>query len=74
MILVFVGLTCEKVRFLTLRLTCCFKTITMFQPYYFPEDAGYSVGGPYDFEFYVMQVHYNNPTLKSGKTKFPISY
>lgn len=34
-------------------------------PFYFPDDAGYSVGGPYDFNFYVLQVHYDNPTIKT---------
>ena len=37
------------------------------QPFYFPEEAGYPVGGPNDLSFYTLQIHYDNPTHKIGK-------
>lgn len=35
-------------------------------PYYFPPNTGYPVGGPNDFSFMVMQIHYDNPSHRSG--------
>lgn len=37
-------------------------------PFYFPENTGYPIGGPNDNEgsLMVMQIHYDNPTHKSG--------
>ena len=47
----------------------------IFQPYYFPEEAGYPLGGPNDLNFFVLQIHYDNPTMKPGKIKaFAVIY
>ncbi|KAH3710540.1 DBH-like monooxygenase protein 1 homolog isoform X2 [Dreissena polymorpha] len=35
-------------------------------PYYFPPHTGYPVGGADDNSFYVMQMHYDNPSMKKG--------
>ena len=35
---------------------------------------GYSVGGPTDSAFYVMQMHYNNPRNKSGKSSMNVRF
>ncbi|XP_077980021.1 DBH-like monooxygenase protein 1 homolog [Glandiceps talaboti] len=34
------------------------------QPFYFPEKAGMSVGGPGDPTFFMLEVHYDNPDYK----------
>ncbi|XP_054271287.1 dopamine beta-hydroxylase [Macrosteles quadrilineatus] len=35
-------------------------------PFYYPEEAGYPIGGP-DFNLYaVLEIHYNNPQLHAG--------
>lgn len=33
----------------------------------FPEEAGYPMGGNHDIKYYMIEIHYNNPTLSSGK-------
>ncbi|XP_053380830.1 DBH-like monooxygenase protein 1 [Mercenaria mercenaria] len=35
------------------------------EPFYFPNDLGFSVGGPDDEFFYIMETHIDNPTRKS---------
>ncbi|KAK3101729.1 hypothetical protein FSP39_005907 [Pinctada imbricata] len=35
------------------------------QDYYFPEDVGFPLQTSQDDELYIMEMHYNNPTLKS---------
>ena len=42
-------------------------SIRLFQPFYFPEKAGFSVGGPDDPTFYIMETHFDNPDRKTGK-------
>jgi dimethyladenosine transferase 1 len=36
-----------------------------FQPFYFPDHVGFSIGGPEDEVFYIMETHYDNPTRRS---------
>lgn len=42
-------------------------TITqlIFQPFYFPDHVGFSIGGPEDDVFYIMETHYDNPNRRS---------
>ncbi|XP_045193607.2 DBH-like monooxygenase protein 1 homolog [Mercenaria mercenaria] len=35
------------------------------EPFYFPDHVGFSIGGPEDEAFYIMETHYDNPTRKS---------
>ncbi|KAL3871756.1 hypothetical protein ACJMK2_039734 [Sinanodonta woodiana] len=34
--------------------------------FYYPEHVGFSVGASDDPDFYIMQIHYDNPVTKSG--------
>ena len=38
----------------------------IFQTFYFPSDAGLAVEGGDANDFYMLQIHYNNPTHKDG--------
>ena len=40
---------------------------TWFQAYFFPENIGLPVNEDGDDDLFIMQVHYNNPNLRSGK-------
>jgi hypothetical protein len=33
----------------------------------FPEEAGYPVGGDFPIKYYLIEMHYANPKLYSGK-------
>lgn len=35
-------------------------------PFYYPEEAGLSIGGPGSNPTFMMEIHYNNPAMKSG--------
>ena len=41
--------------------------LTFFQPFYFPSNAGYSIGAPDDASFYILEMHYDNPKQESGR-------
>jgi hypothetical protein len=34
----------------------------------FPEVAGYPVGGDFEIKYYMIQMHYDNPTQTAGKS------
>lgn len=36
-------------------------------PFELPENAGISIGGEKDGQFYRLQIHYNNPTMAAGR-------
>ena len=38
--------------------------------FYFPEDAGMPIGEPGDTDVFILQTHYNNPGLRSGKLMY----
>ena len=33
----------------------------------FPEEAGYGIGGDHEIKYYMIQIHYDNPRLYSGR-------
>jgi hypothetical protein len=35
----------------------------------FPEEAGYAIGGDIETKYYMIQMHYDNPRLKSSNMK-----
>ncbi|KAL4218773.1 hypothetical protein ACF0H5_021360 [Mactra antiquata] len=35
------------------------------EPFYFPQDVGFSIGGPEDEVFYIMETHFDNPTRRT---------
>jgi len=40
------------------------------QVYYYPNNTGIPVGTADDPSFFLMEMHYDNPTLKSGINMF----
>nr|QII19197.1 dopamine beta-hydroxylase [Sinonovacula constricta] len=36
------------------------------EAFYFPESVGFSMGGPEDGNLYVLEIHYDNPSQRSG--------
>ena len=42
----------------------------IFQPFYFPSNAGFSFGAPDDSRFYIMEMHFDNPKQESGRVSF----
>ena len=55
----------EREREATITLYQC-ACIFSFQPFYFPEKTGFSIGADDDPSFYIMETHYDNPNKKSG--------
>lgn len=39
----------------------------LLKDFYFPDNVGMPIGEPDDDATYIMEVHYNNPELRSGK-------
>lgn len=35
-------------------------------PFYYPKEAGLSIGGPNSNPTFMMEIHYNNPAMKKG--------
>ena len=42
--------------------------VFMLQPFYFPDNAGYPIGGDDGFNFFMIQIHYDNPSHRSGNS------
>lgn len=42
----------------------------LLKDFYFPDNVGMPIGEPDDDATYIMEVHYNNPELRSGKHSF----
>ena len=47
-----------------------FDFLLFLKAYYFPENIGLPVNEDDDDDLYIMQLHYNNPHLRSGKFLF----
>ena len=41
--------------------TCC-----VLQDFIYPENVAYPIGGPGNPRFLVMEIHYDNPDMRSG--------
>jgi len=40
----------------------------LLQDFVYPENVAYPMGGPGNARFVVVEMHYNNPGLRRGKT------
>ena len=45
----------------TFKLPCC-----LLQDFIYPENVAYPIGGPASARFLVMEMHYDNPDMRSG--------
>ena len=43
-----------------------FRTRCVLQDFIYPENVAYPIGGPGNPQFLVMEIHYDNPNLRSG--------
>ena len=43
-----------------------FCTRCVLQNFIYPENVAYPIGGPGNPRFLVMEIHYDNPNLRSG--------
>ena len=38
----------------------------------FESDQGYPIGVPGENPYYMLEIHYNNPSMVTGKSMFPL--
>jgi len=43
-----------------------FRTRCVLQDFIYPENVAYPIGGPGNPQFLVMEIHYDNPDMRSG--------
>ena len=43
-----------------------FCTRCVLQDFIYPENVAYPIGGPGNPQFLVMEIHYDNPNMRSG--------
>ena len=73
----FKNTTCARIKILFTLLVQAqlFFLISMFQPFYFPDHAGFPLSTPTDGSslYFRIEMHYDNPDHVEGKT-FPLNF